>query len=278
MDQPIVSIIIPTYNRLFLLAELVESLNKQTFQGFEVILINDCGESVDIIKKLYPHLKITLIEMGENSSHVRARNEGVMRAKGEFIMLIDDDDFLAPTHIETMLNEIKEDDFVYSDVEIVHFQFNHHVRIPIHRSLFAYEWDLEGMRKFSTFVPSGCLYRREVHEEIGLFDPKVHNYWDWDFFLRVSDQYRVKRVPVAGVLYDFSDSNNNQSKNSAARRIYLDRLSEKHGLGYLPTKNFQQLLNEPEIKKRQAKSKIIWDGEPIISRLVLKMKDLNNIE
>ena len=58
-------------------------------------------------------------------------------------------------------------------------------RIPISRRLFAYDDDLDGMRKFSTFMSSGCLYRRSIHQEIGLFDEQIHHYWDWDFYLRV---------------------------------------------------------------------------------------------
>jgi glycosyltransferase involved in cell wall biosynthesis len=275
MSQPFVSIIIPTYNRLLFLAELVEALSRQTFQDFEVIIINDGGENVDIVKELYPHLNIVIIEMEKNSYHVHARNKGVMSAKGELIMLIDDDDLIVPTHIETMLTELKSSDLIYSDVEIVNYQLKNNVRMPINRFLFAYKMDLQAMRSFSTFVPSGCLYRRELHKTVGLFDAEVHHYWDWDFFLRVSDKYRVNRVPTAGVLYDFSDSNHNQSKNlSSSRQVYLDRLSEKHNLGPLPTENFFTLLNQPAIKQRRAESNIVWDGEPIASKLALKMNKM----
>lgn len=275
MGKPFVSIIIPTYNRLLSLAELVESLSRQTFQEFEVIIINDCGERVDIIKDLYPNLNLVIIEMGKNSKHVYARNKGVMNAKGEFIMLIDDDDLLVPTHIETMLKEIADYDLIYSDVEIVNYQLKNSVRLPVKRLLFAYKLDLKAMRSFSTFVPSGCLYRSGLHKKVGLFDPEVHNYWDWDFFLRVSDNYRVNRIPTAGVLYDFSDSNRNQSKDlSSSRKIYLDKLSEKHNLGPLPTENFFTLLNQPAVQQRKAESKIVWDGEPFTSKLALKMNKM----
>lgn len=263
-----ISIIIPTYNRLYRLGELIEALSIQTFKDFEVIIVNDCGEHVDRIKNLYSSLKIKIINMAENRYHVHARNEGVLNATGDYIMLIDDDDLIVPNHLETMLGYIDGYDLVYSDVEIVKYKMRGKVRVPIERSLFAYNLNLKAMRRFSTFVPSGCLYRRSMHQDIGLFDPEVHNYWDWDFFLRVSDSYRVNRVPIAGVLYDFSDYNNNQSKNLLAMRQYLDKLSTKHHLGYLPTKNFFLLLNEPEVKKREAESKIVWNGSPFISKLI----------
>lgn len=129
------------------------------------------------------------------------------------------------------------------------------------------------MRKFSTFVSSGSLYRSSLHKTIGLFDTEVYHYWDWDFFLRVSDERRVNRVPSAGVLYDFSDSSSNQSKNLSSMRSFLDRLSEKHNLGYIPTKNFFLLLDGPAVKQRESNSKILWDGKPFISKLVFQLEE-----
>ncbi|NRD76768.1 glycosyltransferase [Bacillus sp. BRMEA1] len=271
MAEPLVSIVIPTYNRLLQLAELADALSRQSFQDFEVIIVNDFGEKVDGIKELYPNLNISIVEMEQNSKHVHARNKGVLDASGEFIMLIDDDDLILPKHLETMLAEIHGYDLVYSDVEIVNFRMENHVRVPADRFLFAYDMDLQAMRRFSTFVSSGCLYRREIHQTLGLFDTDVYNYWDWDFFLRVSEQYRVKRVPIAGVLYDFSDTNNNQSKVPSSRRFYLDKLVEKHNLGDRPTENFFTLLNQPEVVRRKAESQIVWDGQPFVSKLTLQL-------
>jgi len=127
---------------------------------------------------------------------------------------------------------------------------------------------LDEMKKFSTYVPSGSMYKRSLHDEIGYFDPAVHNYWDWDFFLRAAERFRVKRVPFASVIYAFSDQGDNQSGDlGRMRQYYLDVLSEKHQLGKLPTKNFFVLLEEPAMKKRKAESEIVWDGKPVASRL-----------
>jgi glycosyltransferase involved in cell wall biosynthesis len=269
VKNPLVSVIIPTYNRLLTLAELMESLTRQTFQNFEVIIVNDAGEKVETVKEAYSNLDIHIIDLEKNSGHVLSRNAGIEQAKGELIMLMDDDDLLVPEHMERMLAAMGDFDLVFADVEIVHFETENGVRIPKERFLFAYELDLEAMRSFSTFVSTGCIYRKAIHDEIGLFDPGVHNYWDWDFFLRVSDTFKVMRVPIAGGLYDFSETHNNQSKNlSERRRAFLDKLSEKHQLGWLPQSNFFLLLEQPEVKKRKAESEILWDGKPFKSKLV----------
>jgi hypothetical protein len=103
-----------------------------------------------------------------------------MAAQGNFIMLIDDE-LIVPTHIETMLKEISDYDLVYSDVEIVNYQFKDKMRIPKFRLLFTYELDLIAMRTFSKFVPSGCFYRSELHKTAGVYDTEVHNYGDFLF-------------------------------------------------------------------------------------------------
>lgn len=267
--EPLVSVVIPTYNRLHGLAELLESLVRQTFTDFEVIVVNDCGESVKSVIAMYPELSVRLIDLPDNRKHVHARNEGVKQAAGELILLCDDDDLLLPSHLARMVRELEGYDLVYSDVEIFDYRLEGRTRIPTSRRLFAYRYDPEAMRKFSTFVPSGILYRKSIHETLGPFDPDVYHYWDWDFYLRAAAEFRVKRVPAATVLYAFSQQGGNMSSDLDGMRHYLDKLSVKHNLGALPTKNFFLLLEEPDVRSRQADSEREWDGLPIISRYAL---------
>ncbi|QPC47666.1 glycosyltransferase family 2 protein [Mangrovibacillus cuniculi] len=263
-----VSVIIPTYNRPVELAELLESLTQQTFQDFDITIVNDNGTSINHIVTLYPELDVTIINTKENLHHIKARNEALKHASGTYIMTIDDDDWILPTHMETMVRKLEEEhaDLAYSDVEIVHYKNFPTYRVPTSRHLFAYEYSVTNSRSFSTFVPSGALYRRALHDSLGTFDPHVRNYWDWDFFLRVqSSGGKIIRVPQASVIYAFG--NNNASGNLENMRPYLDRLSEKHQLGDLPTANFWVLLSTPKMKEREAESVRMWDGLGVISRL-----------
>ncbi len=218
MSSPLVSVVIPTYNRRYALAELLESLAGQSVKDFEVIVINDHGASVDELKEIFSELQLKIINLKVNQGHVHARNEGVLHAKGEFIMLCDDDDLITPNHLETMLGERKDADLAYSDVEMVEYKWEGRQRLPINRLLFAYELDKEFMRTFSTYVSSGCLYRKSLHNQIGLFDVEMNNYWDWDFILRVLETSKVKRVAIASVLYAFSSGGDNQSANLSEKR------------------------------------------------------------
>lgn len=265
--HPFVSVVIPTYNRPYPLAELLEALSRQTYRSFEVIIVNDGGVPVHDVIALYPELAIRLLDSGGNQGQVAARNLGVKEACGDLVMLCDDDDLVLPCHLERMVAALEHADFAYADAEIVEYRMEHGRRIPTSRFLFAYECDLEAMRSFSTYVPSGSVYRKALHDNIGYFDPSVHHYWDWDFFLRAAVACRVTRVAAATVLYAFSADGDNVSRQlDDKRRAYLRRLCEKHGLGDLPVKNFWLLLDEPGVAKRRARSEVIWDGQPVVSR------------
>ncbi|PYI57237.1 glycosyltransferase family 2 protein [Paenibacillus flagellatus] len=266
---PLVTVVTPTYNRLPELGELLESLSRQTYKRLQIVIVNDNGASVDPVVRLYPELDIRVVDMERNGKHVAARNRALAEAEGEYVMPCDDDDLLVPTHMETMVAELERSgaDLAYSDAEIVEFVWKDGARTAASRLPFAYRHDLEAMRRFSTFVPSGSLYRRSVHDTLGAFDERVYHYWDWDFFLRVSERFDVVRVPTAGVLYAFAQSGGtNLSGQLEDMRPYLDLLSEKHGLGELPTKNFFLLLEEPDVRGRKAETTIVWDGEPFRSR------------
>ncbi len=261
MPLPKVSIVIPTYNRALFLCELLESLTHQTYQNFEVIIVNDQGEPISFVRELYSDLSITAIDSAKKLGHVAARKKGVEQSRGEFILLCDDDDLLLPTHIEQLVNEMSSSDLVYTDVEIFRYEVKNEHRIPTQHFLFAYDNKLEDMKRFSTFVPSGCMYKKALHDKIGPFDESVNNYWDWDFYLRAAEHNRVKRLPVASVLYANHPEKQNRSSQLEKMRFYLDRLSLKHNLGELPTKNFWLLLEEPEMRLRQSPSMRIWDGK-----------------
>ncbi|WP_226669124.1 glycosyltransferase family 2 protein [Metabacillus litoralis] len=273
-----ISIVIATYNRLVELGELLEAISRQTVLPYEVIIVNDGGDRVDRLVDLYKELPIKTIELTENVKHVQARNIGVQQVTGDIVMLCDDDDLLSATHLEQAQHYLDEADFIYFDAEIVSFETKSKTRYPLTRRTFAYEYDLQGMKKFSTYIPSGSAYKRELHDKIGLFDQEVHNYWDWDFILRAAKVCKIKRVPTASVIYAFSEDGNNQSAIlNDKRKSYLDILCEKHHLGDLPTKNFFVLLEEPYMKLREAETKIVWDGEPFQSRLAkLEVEDVSS--
>ncbi|MBQ2645390.1 glycosyltransferase family 2 protein [bacterium] len=107
-----VSVIIPTYNCERFLQESIGSLLKQTFTDFEIIVV-DNKSTDNTVKKIKDFMtqdsKISLIELEKNYKQGIARNIGVEKAQGEYIMFVDGDDKVSPDFIEKMYNKISTD-------------------------------------------------------------------------------------------------------------------------------------------------------------------------
>ena len=112
--KPKVSIIIPVYNSEKYIARCIESVLNQTFDDYEIILINDGSkdkskEILDEYKEKYPE-KINVIHQ-ENKGVAKTRNYGIRIANGEFIAFIDNDDFIDKDYLETFIKSTKEGEY-----------------------------------------------------------------------------------------------------------------------------------------------------------------------
>lgn len=129
MEFPKVSVIVPVYNTEQYLRECLESLVKQTYSNYEVIIVNDCSpdNSMSIITEYtteYPD-KFYCITPNVNVGIGRARDLGIHHAKGEYIMFVDSDDFVAPTFIEIPVRTMEQ-----ADADIVQFGFEFYAVRP----------------------------------------------------------------------------------------------------------------------------------------------------
>ncbi len=99
MEQTLVSVIIPTYNRAQYLPEAVESVLGQTYTNIEVIVVDD-GSDDDTRERLRPYEGRIRYVYTENGGPARARNRGMKMAKGRYIAFLDSDDLYYPQKIE----------------------------------------------------------------------------------------------------------------------------------------------------------------------------------
>ena len=119
-ETVIVSVIIPTFNRGYILAEAITSVLKQTYSNFEVIIVDDgsTDNTVDIARNFRDH-RVRLIRHEKNRGVAAARNSGLEAAQGEFISFLDSDDLWQPEKLAletTLLDAHPEMDAVFTDV------------------------------------------------------------------------------------------------------------------------------------------------------------------
>ncbi len=109
LDVPAVSVVIPTYNRTQLLKRAVESVIRQTFHDFELLIINDgdCDEEIEKILTDINDSRIRSCRNERSKGGSGARNTGILKSRGKYIALLDDDDEWLPEKLEEQIRLLK---------------------------------------------------------------------------------------------------------------------------------------------------------------------------
>lgn len=110
MEHPLVSVIIPNYNHAQYLKQRIDSVLNQTYQNFELIILDDCStdNSMDIINyyKDNPHVSHIILNDNNSGSPFLQWSKGIEMAKGELIWIAESDDFALPDFLETLVTEL----------------------------------------------------------------------------------------------------------------------------------------------------------------------------
>lgn len=196
-----ISIIIPNYNGKEHLKDCFDSLRKQTFKRFEIILVdnNSADESVKYTQKNYPEVKI--LQLSTNTGFAKAVNEGINFSLNypeiKYIVLLNNDIECDPNFLQEMLNGFKENDIGCVAGKMLNFYNRMLIDdagdfIKTKGSPFARghgEID-QGQYDKEEYIFGGCggavTYKREVFETIGMFDEDFFAYYeDVDFNFRM---------------------------------------------------------------------------------------------
>ncbi|MFN8377849.1 MAG: glycosyltransferase [Anaerolineae bacterium] len=229
--QPTVSVIIPTYNRAELLIEALNSVLAQTFQDFEILIIDD-GSTDDTKVNLEPYLADSRIRYiyQTNGGPANARNRGIDEAQGEFIALLDSDDLWLPEKLEkqvSLLRERLEIGLVYADViwiakdgSVINPQ---PVKAP--RRFPTYYEDL----MFENVIwgsDSVVIMRSEVLRSIPLYDSELPTLEDQDLWLRLSvcTEFCFLNEPLTKLRAHSSNLQHNPDSMALGRLRFLHKL------------------------------------------------------
>ncbi|MDF3819110.1 glycosyltransferase family A protein [Leptospira sp. 96542] len=122
--MPKVSVVMPAYNAVSFLEESVQSLLKQSFADWELLLVDDCSkdQTADLAKKLSRlDVRINFIQKDKNSGSADTRNTGIKLAKGEYIAFLDADDLWEPNFLESMVDfmDKKKSPFSFASYRII---------------------------------------------------------------------------------------------------------------------------------------------------------------
>jgi glycosyltransferase involved in cell wall biosynthesis len=200
----IVSVLIPTYNRGHILGQALQSVLNQTYQDFEILVVDDgsSDDTVDVLKS-FPDERIRYFRHPQNRGCSAAYNTGISLAEGTFVATLDSDDSWMPNYLERQvgfLTRHPEIGAAFSDLEIVADTHTIPSLTGLMRA-FPKLWQRQPSAEEFAFnqsemyvclleeipiKPSACVVRRTVFGEVGVFNEAWPSGTDWDLFLRMS--------------------------------------------------------------------------------------------
>lgn len=189
--MPKVSVIIPTYNRLPMLKEAVQSVLVQDFEDFELIVVDDGstdGTSEEM--KRYGG-RINVIEHTGNRGVSAARNRGILNARGKFIAFLDSDDLWVKGKLKIQVSFLEDNPhypLCYTDE--IWIRKGKRVN-PMKKHSKYSGWIFEKCLPLCTISPSSSMMRKPLFSKVGLFDEALSVCEDYDFWLRVSARFPI---------------------------------------------------------------------------------------
>lgn len=189
---PLISVIIPTYNRAAMLPCAVQSVISQQVNHIEIIIVDDC--STDNTKEAvcaFADPRIHYIRCEKNGGAGAARNVGIKEAKGDFIAFLDSDDEYFPFRLNKQMDLFKSlspaPGLIFTNYMEIGENKTLHVKSAVPSGF------IDATKRFPASVsctpPSSWMITKEVIREVGLFDEELRTMEDLDYFLRIVEKY-----------------------------------------------------------------------------------------
>ena len=189
--RPLVSVIIPTYNRATTIIKAVNSVLEQTYKNIELIVVDDCStdNTLELLKEINDS-RLSLYRLEKNSGACFARNYGFEKSNGSIIALHDSDDYWHPNKLEKQIFFLLSNpyDFVFCGMR----------RIMPTGELFYFPLStfdcsnnfIENELAENVISTQTMVMKRAVFEKIK-FDVSFKRFQDWDFAIRVAKDFKI---------------------------------------------------------------------------------------
>jgi glycosyltransferase involved in cell wall biosynthesis len=192
--MPKVSVIIPAYNCAPFIARTIRSVQDQTLEDWELILVDDgstdnSGEVVQALAKNDPRIKY--IYQDNYGAPAKPKNIGIGVAKGKYIAFLDHDDEWLPEKLEKQINlfrtsKVSNLGLVFSNALIVNLVDGSTLE---HKITKVSDWGAGLLERNYIFCSSGVVVQKNVFDKVGLHDERFKQGDDWDMWLRISQSF-----------------------------------------------------------------------------------------
>lgn len=238
----LVSVVIPTYNCESYIAETIDSVLAQDYPYIELFIIDDgsTDKTLDIVKRYGDRLKLIC---QTNSGVCVARNKGIKEATGQYICLMDHDDYWYPNKLSQQIitfNKNLDSGVVYSAFTMWYPDATG--RFPPPSNMRGTISDNEVDLDFSGWIyhllllhcsvlTSTAMFRAEVFARCGVFDEALPYSEDWDLWLRIAREFQFIKLQQATTLYrQHLQQGNKKVRDVDYRTVLLRNAVKKWGL------------------------------------------------
>ncbi|WP_299821847.1 glycosyltransferase family 2 protein [uncultured Pontibacter sp.] len=262
--SPFFSVVITTYNRPHLLPHALKSVIDQTFEDYEIIIIND-GSSHDYseFEKSIANRQFIRYYKTENQGRSQARNFGIAKASGDYICLLDDDDQYELIHLETLHYEIIS---YHSPVALFHTKPKRVLNgIPIVKKHEFIQGTSDNSTKnnvLKVIYNIEAIHSTAIHNSIfkeERFSDYLTHGEDTDLFVRIAIKYPIISINKVTVIYNLHDNNTSTWSNESALSYYITSLyfynkyKDVLPYSYISTRIAKFALALAELNKTQTK-------------------------
>ncbi|MCD4821008.1 MAG: glycosyltransferase, partial [Methanococcoides sp.] len=228
-----VSVVLPVYNQANLLEESIQSVLNQTYQNFELIVVNDgSSDNVESVLDKYADHPNILIVTQKNQKLPRALTNGFRYATGEFHTWTSADNIMLPKQLEEQVKFLQENpavDMVYCNYEaiddrgnpLVNSNFRVHNQKATGSNFIHLPRSTEKLNVVNdNFIGACFMYRCIVSKVIGEYDPNSFGCEDYDYWMRVNNLFTIKHLGKDDALYRYRVHDNTLSAKAEEFDIF----------------------------------------------------------
>jgi glycosyltransferase involved in cell wall biosynthesis len=268
------SIIMPTYNRAGCIKNAIDSLLAQTYNDFELIIIDDgsTDNTEEYVRKIYDKDiesgKIKLIRYQKNKGAAFARNRGLEVAENDWIGYLDSDNKMHDDFLETFVDNIKKNPktkVFYAKIK------NSNSQIEI-----GHEFEFDELT-IRNFIDLGAfIHSIDIFKEVGGFNTELSRLIDWDLIIKYTERYKPKFIEKVLLDYydgsEFSRITNNVSHDENYKKIIIDYQNR------IPAEEFVNKYKKVFQKDLEIAvlAQLIQQKNPAISSLYQSIKQKND--
>ena len=233
--KPQLTVIIPTYNRGWILKEAIDSVLTQDYKDFELIVVDD-GSTDNTSEILASYGNDIRVLFQENKGVSAARNRGIAEASGQFIAFIDSDDLWLPQKLSTQVEFFNQTpDALICQTEEVWIRKGKRVN-PKMRHKKPSGMIFEPSLELCLVSPSAVMIRRVLFDRVGAFDVTLPACEDYDLWLRISCRFPVHLIDTPLII---------------KRGGHNDQLSSMKGLDKFRIKAIEKIINSGRLSEDQ---------------------------